>query len=433
MSWAQIAAGKHHKNSGAPKKPQAVEKPIHRIPVMKPTVQKFNELERRTQVLRKVPPGTTTTSILNDLKQQCVVDLTEVIEAVVQEPLDRRRFYIRYRSVEQKRTNARRGFKIGTIDIPPEKADVKGFIPDLPHYMEQNDVVEILSQYGAVVATKFRTFEDTDIRCGGLEFELDLHENMRLPGKIHILNDTFTLHLKDDIKLCTYCDKYGHIHRDCRKKKDDMTKKNNKDLEELNRKALAEAEEQNKDSDMDDQSDEYTSTEDEEEDSEQTPISTPSQISEDQPLPQTSDQIYTTPTISTQPIVFVSGGALSTASTESYETPTQQSHLTPQAVAATEEFYATEDDNPFRSATYTDLYEEEKKISQVRCAELYNYHNPKGRSDAQLIKNIAEAAKEAARVQMTEKYRSIYEQFFAEKTLRAKAKRSIAQNSNPDT
>ena len=102
-------------------------------------MERLNEVERRTQVLRKLPPTTTTISILDNLKQQCEVAINDVVEAVVQDSLDRRRFYIRYRTVELKRTNARRGFTIGEIQIPPERADVQGFIPDLPHYVTRDD------------------------------------------------------------------------------------------------------------------------------------------------------------------------------------------------------------------------------------------------------------------------------------------------------
>ena len=155
---------------------------------------------------------------MDDLKQQCEVPIKDVVEAVVQDSLDRRRFYIRYRTVELKRANARRGFTIGEIQIPPERADVKGFIPDLPHYVTHEDAVGILSKYGDVVSGNFKTYQDTDIRCGGFDFELDLHVNKRLPGTIKILNDVFTLKLKNDIMVCSYCDKFGHLHRHCRQK-----------------------------------------------------------------------------------------------------------------------------------------------------------------------------------------------------------------------
>ena len=130
------------------------------------------------------------------------MSLQDVIEAVVQEPLDRRRFYIIYKTVELKRSNARRGFRIGSIDIPPERADVKGYIPYVPHFMTKDDIVAILSQYGEIVTAKFVTFEDTNIRCGGFEFELDLHPSKRLPNQFQILNEILTLRLKNDIMHC---------------------------------------------------------------------------------------------------------------------------------------------------------------------------------------------------------------------------------------
>ena len=214
MTWANVAAPKKVKRLN--QQPQA--RKSERITVREPVMERINEMDRRTQVLRKVPPATTTSSIINDLKNQCNTSLADVIEAVVQEPLDKRRFYIVYTSVESKRVNARKGFKIGNIVIPPEQADVKGYIPDVPHYLNGEDMLGILGQYGEVISGGFRTFEETRIRCGGFDFELDLHPNKRLPGQLQILNDTMTIHLKDDIMLCSYCDTYGHTQRNCRKK-----------------------------------------------------------------------------------------------------------------------------------------------------------------------------------------------------------------------
>ena len=129
MTWADVAAPK--KGKRANQRPQA--KQAEKIAVHGNAMERINEMDRRTQVLRKVPPRTTTSSILNDLKNQCEGSLVDIVEAVVQEPLDRRRFYIVYKSVEIKRTIARKGFNIGEITIPAERADIKGFIPDVPH------------------------------------------------------------------------------------------------------------------------------------------------------------------------------------------------------------------------------------------------------------------------------------------------------------
>ena len=85
MSWAAVVSNRKpplHKHHGT-----ALEKPMDRVNVQPHLIDQFNEVERRTQVLRKVPPSTTTVSILNDLKVQCEGPLSDVVDAVVQEPL----------------------------------------------------------------------------------------------------------------------------------------------------------------------------------------------------------------------------------------------------------------------------------------------------------------------------------------------------------
>ena len=119
-----------------------------------------------------------------------------------------------------KRRYARRGFKIGDIEIPPERADVTGFINDLPHYMSLDDITTMLRQYGEVIAAAFKTHEGTGVRCGGLKFELNLHAGKKLPQCFIIMNDTFTIETRDDLQRCSFCDSYGHVHRFCRKKQE---------------------------------------------------------------------------------------------------------------------------------------------------------------------------------------------------------------------
>ena len=239
MTWADITrrgtTTKKPPPNNTPQATRAMKKPT-RLPLTTTTLHRFNDIERRTQVLRKLPHDTTTSSIIADL-QKFKPDIGSVIEAVIREPLDRRRFYIRYRSVEMKRSHARSGFKIGDITIPPERADITGFISNLPHYMSLDDITSILAQYGDVVSAAFKTFEDTDIRCGGLKFELNLHANKKLPRAFVIMDDTFTIETPDDLQRCSFCDNYGHIHRFCRKKRESMEKaaaeaENQEDLQE---------------------------------------------------------------------------------------------------------------------------------------------------------------------------------------------------------
>ena len=212
------------------KTPQGLQKSSFRLPVPDQAMAKICDMERRTLVLRKVPPSTTTVSILKDLKDQIQRPLGEVIEAVAKEPLDYRRFYVRFHTVELKRECAKQGFNIGNIKIPPQLSDVQGYIPDVPHYLDTADVLSFLSRYGDVVKGDFEKFEDTGIRCGVFRFELNLHPNVKLPGIVHINSDSFSIFCKDDILQCAYCDKYGHRAIHCLKKKEDVLKKAQKEL-----------------------------------------------------------------------------------------------------------------------------------------------------------------------------------------------------------
>ena len=180
---------------------------------------------------RRAPPGTLPSSILKDLISQINLHfVTNFIKAIVQDDLDKRRFYIRYSSLEAKRDLARKGFKIGDIKIPPEKADISAYIPNVPHYLDLDDMKEILSRYGTIVSCSFQTFEKTDIRCGGFNFDLDVADNASLPSKLHILNDIMVIKRNDDIKQCSYCDNYGHLKRHCRKRTRDLEHRAHQEL-----------------------------------------------------------------------------------------------------------------------------------------------------------------------------------------------------------
>ena len=193
-------------------------------------MEKIIEMERRTLILRKVPPTTTAITILKDLQRQFNRPLADTIEAVVREPLDRRRFYVRFNSMDVKRECARQGFTIGDIQIPPQRSDIQGLIPDVPHYLDREDMVSILSRFGEVIKGEFDCFEDTNVRCGVFRFEMNLHPNHRLPSNLQILSDSFHIHCKDDLMQCGYCDKYGHRAIHCMRKKEDLERKAEKEL-----------------------------------------------------------------------------------------------------------------------------------------------------------------------------------------------------------
>ena len=82
MTWATVVRGGNPKRD--PSRFVATQaKPFDSVQVDPGIVERFNEVERRTQVLRKLPPSTTTISILDNLKQQCEVSINDVVEAVV--------------------------------------------------------------------------------------------------------------------------------------------------------------------------------------------------------------------------------------------------------------------------------------------------------------------------------------------------------------
>ena len=398
-------------------------------------MQKICEMERRTLVLRKVPPTTTTVTILKDLQRQFTRPLGEIVEAVVREPLDRRRFYVRFHTVDLKRECAKQGFQIGDINIPPQQSDTQGQIPDVPHYLDREDVLNILSRFGDVVKGEFDRFEDTNVRCGIFRFDINLHPHQKLPSTIQILNDKLTIHTKDDLLQCTYCDKYGHRIVHCLRKKEDLARKAEKELiaqmNDPHQTADADMEQED-DQTTDDvpptslqQSNQTPTPEnntstglDPRDDDESSYASSEEERIQSTPntLPQTSDQLYTTPTVSTQPINFVSGGDLATGSSDSYQTPTQPRNLTPHEIAEDQTFYATEDDNPFHSVTFKDMRREEYELTAQHHKELFEYYNPEQKDIThQFVQNIQQAAVKQAEKLLTDKYHSLYEQYCAVK------------------
>ena len=228
MTWASVVTGKKGKASSSLPPPTT-----HTTKISDEVMSRFNDAERRTQVLRRVPVGTTTRSIIADLSRQIDAPLSNYIEAVVQDDLERRRFYIRYKTVEQRRTIARRGFRIGEITIPAETADVSGYLPNVPHYMDHQACVSLLSMWGTLTKAEFVCDPDTGVTCGGFTFELDLHENARLPNRIKVLNDVIIVTTKDDHRVCSYCDTLGHIRRHCKKRDLDLVNRANQELLEL--------------------------------------------------------------------------------------------------------------------------------------------------------------------------------------------------------
>ena len=184
-----------------------------------------------TQVIRKAPFGTTESDIIIALAAQIEEiapgkHIAEVLVGVVRDGLDRRRFYITYKSKELKSSIAKKGFKIGNIQIPPEPHDVSAYIPDLPYFCTAACVRAILSEYGTVENEKFNTHQNTNIRVGGgFHFSSNLCEGQQLPKSIEVRGEVFHIIDKNSRMKCNYCDRYGHLRRACKKRIIDLERR----------------------------------------------------------------------------------------------------------------------------------------------------------------------------------------------------------------
>ena len=186
-------------------------------------LEKTAEIDRRTQVIRRAPQGMYEDEIIHSLHTQYKEEYPEgFLEGVVADGHDRRRYYITYTDYETKRAIARQGFQIGHLKIPGETADVCGFMPNVPYYLTDKDLRQLLKPYGTVLKGDFKRYMNTDIRSGGYHFELDLHPQKRLPKTMTIYGDTITIIDKNGLKQCTYCNRFGHLRRYCHDKLKDQ-------------------------------------------------------------------------------------------------------------------------------------------------------------------------------------------------------------------
>ena len=184
---------------------------------------KHAERSRRTFIIRRAPYNYQPEELLEALDEQFTEDLGEVgerLESLTRDKYDKRRLYVTFKQYEDKKTVAQRGFKIGNVTIPGEPGDVSGLITDVPHYLDLDDMTELLAPYGTIIRHRFRTYNNTQIRKGTYDFDLQLHEGKHIPTELTIYNDTMTVLDKNQRKLCTYCNRYGHLSSYCRKRMD---------------------------------------------------------------------------------------------------------------------------------------------------------------------------------------------------------------------
>ena len=174
------------------------------------------ETQRRTQILRRLPPDTTPTDIIDALTEQ--FDLrspAETIQSVIRDEDDRRRFYITYKTMDKKRECAGKGFTVRNVKIPPCEGDLPGLLPYLPYYIDQNDVDSELKRYGTILRGHFRT-DKHGIRTGGYTFDLQLHPGQTPPTELTFYGKTYHIINRDDKRYCSHCHRYGHTRNFCR-------------------------------------------------------------------------------------------------------------------------------------------------------------------------------------------------------------------------
>ena len=197
--------------------------------------EKHAERSRRTFIIRRAPFNYQPEELLEALDTQFTDDLGEVAErldSVTRDKYDKRRLYVTFKQYEDKQTVAKRGFRIGNVTIPGEPGDVSGLITDVPHYLDLDDMTELLAPYGTIIRHRFRRYTNTEIRKGTYDFDLQLLEGKHIPTELQIYNDTMTVLDKNQRKHCTYCNRYGHLSSYCRQRMEKEMGRRNDEVEQ---------------------------------------------------------------------------------------------------------------------------------------------------------------------------------------------------------
>ena len=171
------------------------------------------QAQLRTQVITRAPFQSSEASIRISLAEQWCASTNSYIgnevEDIFRDELDKRRFYIRYRTYQLRRQIAGNGFTIGTTQIPAEPAIFYGMIPKVPPRLTIQIMTTILKQYGELHDVYYETYPDTSVSTRRLFFSYSKVNN-QVPEAIEV--DGITLFIRDRRarKQCTKCEKYGH-------------------------------------------------------------------------------------------------------------------------------------------------------------------------------------------------------------------------------
>ena len=171
--------------------------------------------QHRTHILRRLDPNTTPTAIIQQLTAQLGFSENELLEAVLRDPKDRRRFYVTYTTIDNKQHALGKGFTIGNTVIKPSDNTIDGYIPFPPYYIDLDTLDTLLRPYGELVRSSFvQTTART--RVAGYKFNIKLKPGAVRPTTITYNNCQMGIHYTDDLRQCTHCKTYGHLVAGCR-------------------------------------------------------------------------------------------------------------------------------------------------------------------------------------------------------------------------
>lgn len=74
---------------------------------------------------------------------------------------------------------------IGDITIRGKAGTTEGYIPNVPYYINEDDISVLLNPYGEMKSGDFRKSK-SGIRCGGLDFTINLKSGKNLPKKLYM-------------------------------------------------------------------------------------------------------------------------------------------------------------------------------------------------------------------------------------------------------
>ena len=142
----------------------------------------------------------------------------QLLECVILEPDDHRRFYVTYRTQQMKTRTTGRGYYIGDLHIRPTDDYLTGYIPHPPYYIDRQTLDDLLSSFGTVKETSFVT-TDRSTRIGGYKFKSKLKNDVGRPTSLLYNGINMVIRYQDDAKQCPFCKRYGHIISACRTEK----------------------------------------------------------------------------------------------------------------------------------------------------------------------------------------------------------------------